>query len=87
MESKDVYCIGKLAEAICDVYNVKVNDYEDKFPDEWVQVSLSIARKTFNEIVKAIEAYKKYEIKSAETDVIADIDAGLEDYPSPVDLS
>lgn len=82
MESKDVYCIGKLAEAICDVYSVKVNDFEDKFPDEWVEISLSIARKTFNEVVKAIETYKKYEIKSAETDVIADIDAGLDEIVS-----
>lgn len=82
MESKDVYCIGKLAEAICDVYSVKVNDFEDKFPDEWVEISLSIARKTFNEVVKAIETYKNYEIKSAETDVIADIDAGLDEIVS-----
>lgn len=84
MESKDVYCIGKLAEAVCDVYCVKVNDFEDKFPDEWVQISLSIARKMFDEIIKAIETFKKYDFKSADTDVIADIDAGVEDYLAPM---
>ena len=85
MDSNDAYYVGKIADVIYDIYNSKVNNYEDKYTAEWIQISIAIAKRTLSEINKAIETCKKYENMSADTDVIADIDAGVEDYPAPME--